>query len=85
MSVIKYSICVSDLFRLGQYSPNPCMLLQTAGLRSFLQRSRASAGSRCVHAPVRSTHSPIDGPLYYFCILTIVTDSALNIGVQVFF
>ena len=38
-----------------------------------------------MYIPILFIHSPIDGHLHYFCILTIVTNSAFNIGVQVFF
>ena len=85
MSDIIQYLCFSNLFHLGQYSPDPSMLLQMAGFPSFLQLSRISVGFCCMYTPGCSIRSPIDRHLHYFCILTIVTNSALNIGVQVFF
>ena len=77
--MVTYSTCLSVLFHLAWYPPSPSMLFQIAKLHSFYDWAIVC----CSYIP--QFCSSVDGHLVWFCILAIVRNAAMNIGIHVCF
>ena len=71
-----YGICLSDLFHMAQYLLDTSMLLQMQNFH-FLWLSS-------IPLYLYHIYLFINGHLTYFCILALINNTAVNIGVHVF-